>query len=78
MSSSKKKGGCTPLHSGPDPNKGRQRGTGTLMLRTTMLGRDPHKPLAILRHMGLLRAVRPQRWRSWHSCVEQRSGCARK
>uniref|UniRef100_A0A8C8UDP5 Carbonic anhydrase n=2 Tax=Peromyscus maniculatus bairdii TaxID=230844 RepID=A0A8C8UDP5_PERMB len=42
-----------------------------------MLGRGPHKPLAILRHMGLLRAMRPQRWRSWHSCAEQRSGCAR-
>lgn len=47
------------------------------MLRAKMLGRAPHKPLAILRHMGPLCATRPQHWRFQHSCTEKHSNCAR-
>ncbi|XP_021025799.1 carbonic anhydrase 5A, mitochondrial [Mus caroli] len=42
-----------------------------------MLRRDPRKPLAILRHVGLLCATGPQRWRFQHSCAEEHSNCAR-
>nr|XP_048293398.1 carbonic anhydrase 5A, mitochondrial isoform X2 [Myodes glareolus] len=45
------------------------------MLRATRLGRGPHKPLAILRHMGPLCAVRPQLWCFRHSCAEKRGSC---
>ncbi|XP_041506564.1 carbonic anhydrase 5A, mitochondrial [Microtus oregoni] len=46
------------------------------MLRATRLGRGLHKPLAILRHMGPLRAVRPQLQCFRHSCAEKRGSCA--
>uniref|UniRef100_A0A8C6HAQ5 Carbonic anhydrase n=1 Tax=Mus spicilegus TaxID=10103 RepID=A0A8C6HAQ5_MUSSI len=42
-----------------------------------MLRRDLRKPLAILRHVGLLCATGPQRWRFQHSCAEEHSNCAR-
>ncbi|XP_050021223.1 carbonic anhydrase 5A, mitochondrial isoform X2 [Alexandromys fortis] len=47
------------------------------MLRATRLGRGPHKPLAILRHVGPLCAMRPQLQCFRHSCAEKRGSCAR-
>ncbi|XP_029422995.1 carbonic anhydrase 5A, mitochondrial isoform X3 [Nannospalax galili] len=48
------------------------------MLRATMLGRAPHKPLAVLRQTsGPLRAARLQPWDSQHSRVQRSSSCTR-
>ncbi|XP_051024826.1 carbonic anhydrase 5A, mitochondrial [Acomys russatus] len=42
-----------------------------------MLGRGPHGPLATLRYMGPLRAIRSQHWRSQNSFAKKCSNCAR-